>query len=99
MQVTTDAATHPKHRRRLLEVDVDAGRRTRIQDPMSSIDAASVITVTATSPGLTSHTIDIPVSIHAETHAVLAVAANSILQEQKWSDDSPIKDNNILRYV
>jgi len=88
IQVTTDAATPPRLRKRILEIDMDSGHRTRILDPTSTLHVAPVITVTATSPGLTAAKVEIPVSMDAQRNSVLAAAERSLEHEQKWTNPS-----------
>ena len=80
IQVTTDASSPAWLRSRTPEIDAEGGKRTQILDPASAsasavaaAAAADPIVVQADSPGLTSATITIPVSVLA-ADGVLAVA-------------------------
>ena len=88
VQVTLDAATPQLHRQRLHEIDVDGGIRTQIASDFNLASPSSrglatptSITVTASSPGLASATLDIPLSTDQETHSVLASARRSLVDD------------------
>ena len=84
VQVTHDAASSAAHRRRLYQIDIDGNRRTTIANPDRSREAQQVqtapseITVVASSPGLVSASVSIPVSTNSLAHSVLASATASI---------------------
>jgi len=80
VQVTVDAATPTWHRRRMLQIDTDANRRTTIVNPDGVSDPPPDIVVQATSPGLTSSTVTIPVSVDPAA-AVMATAYASVGKE------------------
>ncbi len=85
VQVTVDAAS--ARRPRLIEVDAEGGRRTRIVPPTSVVAHPKVMTVTASSPGLAPASADIPLSVDARRHSVLAAAVQSLGQKQHWVPD------------
>lgn len=87
VQVTHDASSPPRHRSRLAQIDVDGSARTMIVSP----DAAAAqyvvpteIIVTASSPGLATATIRIPLSTDVEKHSVLASATRSLASGIRW---------------
>ena len=75
VQTTATTALLPQERRRILEIDAEAGLRTTITSPEDalSVEAESIV-VKASSPGLESSTVSIPVSNDLSKHSVLAVA-------------------------
>ena len=77
VQTTATTAMSPKERERILEIDAEAGLRTTIASPEEtlSVEADSVV-VKASSPGLQSSTVSIPVSNDLSKHSVLAVASS-----------------------
>lgn len=75
--MTEDAASSEEHRSRLLFVDVDGGRRTKVVDPKESRLGPLDIIVTASSPGLKSDTVTIPVSTDQQD-GVLPTAQRSV---------------------
>lgn len=97
VQVTTDAATSPKLRRRVREVDTDGGHRTQVLDPASIVHVDSAITVSATSPGLKDAELKIPVSVDVQHDSVLAVAVRSLERAQNWIESGT--ENVVLNYV
>ena len=82
VQTTATTAMSPKERQRILEIDAEAGLRTTIASPQEtlSVEAESIV-VKASSPGLQSSTVSIPVSNDLSKHSVLAVA-------QAWAKSS-----------
>jgi hypothetical protein len=82
VQVSKHSAGPAWHRRRLLQIDADPSPRTHIQDPdADASDNASdaAIVVEATSPGLKSATISIPLSSELAA-SVLETAASNVLR-------------------
>ena len=89
VQVTHDAASSPQHRRQLRQIDLDGNQRTTIaaaapeeeagggEEAAGPTPPVASINVTASSPGLATGVLSIPVSDDAATHSVLAAAANS----------------------
>lgn len=81
VQVTHDAASPPAHRARLVQIDTDGGKRTVIVNPGikgNEKEMPSTITVKASSPGLKSAMVNIPLTTDAAQHSVLASAARSV---------------------
>lgn len=76
VQVTVDAASPAWHRGRMREIDADGGVRTRVATAEDAPPAS--IVVTASSSGLKSASITIPVSTDAAKDSVLAAAAASV---------------------
>lgn len=83
VQVTHDASSPANHRHRLRQIDLEGGRRTTIVVPGEESEVASEIVVTASSPGLRSASVSIPVSTDVAAHSVLASAAHS-LESMQW---------------
>ena len=88
VQVSHDAASGARHRRRMRQIDLDGGIHTTIaaggEDP-----PPSAITVTASAPGLAPASVDIPLSTDPGADSVLAAAAESMPgggahQQQRW---------------
>jgi hypothetical protein len=81
VQVTHDAASFVQHRHRLREIDLDGNRRTTIAAALQEGEKAgptpTSIEVAASSLGLATGMISIPVSTDAAKHSVLAAAADS----------------------
>lgn len=78
IQVTQDAASSEEHRSKLMFVDVDGNRLTKIIDPKEPHLAPQDITVMASSPGLKSGTVVIPVSMDQQD-GVLPTAQRSVI--------------------
>ena len=79
VQTSTDAGTPAWHRRRLLQIDAEANLRTQIADPddaQAPVPPAGIV-IQATSPGLKSCTITIPVSTDPAA-GVLASAYSAV---------------------
>jgi hypothetical protein len=88
VQVSKNSAGPAWHRRRLLQIDADPSPRTHIQDPDADHGADDeAIVVEATSPGLKSATISIPVSSDLAA-SVLETAASNVLSAYVH-DNSP----------
>ena len=79
MQVTEHRTGTAAERARLASIDVDTAHSAAGKGA-----AASSITVTASSPGLASATVEIPVSADSGQHGVLPTAARSMAAEQRW---------------
>jgi hypothetical protein len=78
VQVTHDAASTTLHRQRLAQIDLDGNKRTTIAGHAEKqADAPTKLTVTASSPGLSTGSADIPLSTDAAADSVLAAAAAS----------------------
>jgi hypothetical protein len=76
VMVTEDRASPAWHRARLLQIDRDGNRRTKIVAPGDELKGKDdFIVVTASSPGLPDVTISIPLSVDAAQDGVLAVAS------------------------
>ena len=80
MQVTEHRVGTAADRALLASIDVDTAHTSVPQTGA----AAGAITVVASSPGLGSATVDIPVSANAAAYGVLAAATNSFETEQRW---------------
>ena len=87
VQVTLHAAGTDAERRRLMEIDIDGGKRTTVlqgrvskhkqQDGASNTFASEGIVVEVTSAGLAPARITIPVSAESQ-HSVLETASRSV---------------------
>ena len=86
VQVTEHRTGTPAERARLASINVEVAHATVVV-PSDADDAAAApaasITVVASSPGLASGTVEIPVSDSA-AHGVLPTAARSLATEQAW---------------
>ena len=73
VQVTTDQASPPLHRKRLLQIDSDGGVRTVVVPPGAQQPVA-IIVVEASVEGLGSSVVSIPVSADTDNDGVLRTA-------------------------
>ena len=80
VQVTEHSVGSVGERRRLASIDCEVAHTTV---PLTQHSAATSITVTASSPGLASATVQIPVSADS-AHGVLQAAERSLASEQRW---------------
>jgi hypothetical protein len=90
VQVTEHRIGTPEERRRLVSIDLEHAHATVVVPTTTELSSSAVagtvptaITVKATSPGLASATIEIPVSVQSE-HGVLQAASRSLEYEQRW---------------
>lgn len=83
VQVTEHRIGTPEQRARLAEIDRESAH-TRVVGGTLGPSGSSSIVVVASSPGLASATVEIPVSTE-EQHSVLAAASRSLAQEQLWT--------------
>jgi len=88
VQVTEHHTGSVAERARLAGIDTEIAHTKVVHHPshMAAVKAPSSITVVATSAGLKSATVEIPVSADSAVHGVLAAAARSIQQRelQRW---------------
>ena len=82
-----DGSSPAWHRRRLRQIDLEGNRRTRILLDDELAAAPTAIEVEASSPGLASARIAIPLSYNAARDAVLAVAARSVTSANLQHDE------------
>ena len=80
MQVTEHRVGTVDERQRLASIDMDTAHATVPQGG----DVPASITVMASSPGLKSASVVIPVSANALLHGVLPAATRSFESEQDW---------------
>lgn len=85
IQVTKNAASSTKERRRLRQIDREGGIHTTVMHPEATSPKTDAIVVMASAKGLESSTVSIAVSTDLERNGVLAIAKRSMNRSYNYA--------------